>query len=88
MLTRGRYARILNFYLEDYQETSFAHRLEATPTVLPPQVRTLVLFDDRILSRLAEDPGFARLPLPGEKPCDTSVGTPTSKLKSASFPSQ
>ncbi|MBO1348470.1 MAG: hypothetical protein EBE86_014250 [Hormoscilla sp. GUM202] len=65
MLTRGRYARILNFYLEDYQETSFAHRLEATPTVLPPQVRTLVLFDDRILSRLAEDPGFARLPLPG-----------------------
>ena len=64
VLTRGRYARILNFYLDDYQETFLSHRLQATPIVLPPQVRTIVLFDDRILSRLAEDPGFARLPLP------------------------
>jgi len=64
VLTRGSYARILNFYLDDYQETSLSHRLQTTPTVLPPQVRTLVLFDERILSRLAEDPGFARLPLP------------------------
>ena len=64
IITRGRYGRLLNFYLRDYQETSLSQTLQETPTLLPSHVRQLVLFDDRILSRLPESPDFQTLPLP------------------------
>ena len=68
ILARGRYGRLLNFYLRDYQEISLSQTLQETPTLLPSHVRHLVLFDDRILSRLPENPGFQLLSLPnGER---------------------
>ncbi|MEB3883450.1 hypothetical protein [Lyngbya sp. CCY1209] len=68
VLTRDYYYRLMDLYFQNYQLPDLSHDLDEDAIVLPPHIRTLVLFDDRIFSEPGQAENFQTMNMPSDRP--------------------
>lgn len=64
ILTRHYYYRLVDLYLSDYQLQGLSHDLGPEAIIVPPNVDTLVLLDNRIFPEPTQTPSFQTLEMP------------------------
>ncbi|HEY9615340.1 MAG TPA: glycosyltransferase family 39 protein [Microcoleaceae cyanobacterium] len=64
VLAQKHYGRLPDVHLPEFQERHLSRLVEGQPILLPAQVRTLVLLDNKIYRKPGQDEGFEKLTLP------------------------
>ncbi|MGI0487266.1 ArnT family glycosyltransferase [Pantanalinema rosaneae CENA516] len=64
VLAQKHYGRLPDVHLPEFQFRHLSRLVERQPIVLPKQVRTLVLLDNKIYRKPGQDEGFEKLSLP------------------------
>lgn len=64
VIASGRNFRLPDFYLSDFQLPSLSHIIDTSPVTLAEPIRTLVIFDDSVLSQLHTNVSVQSVPLP------------------------
>ncbi|MBL1175759.1 hypothetical protein [Pantanalinema sp. GBBB05] len=64
VLAQKHYGRLPDVHLPEFQERHLSRLVEQQPILLPAQVRTLVLLDNKIYRKPGQDEGFEQLTLP------------------------
>lgn len=80
VLAHKRYGRLVDVHLQGYREPQLSGRLGEIPIAIAPEVRTLVLLDDRVFRRPEQDIGFRAIALPSGETLPYLVWPETQQL--------
>ncbi|NET52411.1 MAG: DUF2723 domain-containing protein [Merismopedia sp. SIO2A8] len=88
IVAQKHYGRLPDVHLSEYQEPHLSRRVEDIPIVIAPQVRTLVLLDNKIFRQPGQDSGFQKLEMPSGKTIRYRSWSPDWQLKVTKYTSE
>lgn len=88
VLAQKHYGRLPDVHLPEFQERYLSRLVEQQPILLPEQVRTLVLLDNKIYRKPGQDEGFEKLTLPSGRTIRYRTWSDEQRLEVTKFTSK
>lgn len=88
VLAQKHYGRLPDVHLPEFQERHLSRLVEQQPILLPAQVRTLVLLDNKIYRKPGQDEGFEQLTLPSGRTIRYRTWSENQRLEVTKFTSK